>query len=69
MTFVVDGVQHTLGPGEVVHVPRGVVHGFGVKEAASILSISTPGIFSPDFFREMADALNAAGDHAPDRSC
>jgi len=48
-------------------VPRGVVHGFGVQEAASILSISTPGIFSPDFFREMADALNAAGDGPPDR--
>lgn len=48
-------------------MPRGVVHGFGVQEAASILSISTPGIFSPDFFREMADALNAAGDGPPDR--
>jgi quercetin dioxygenase-like cupin family protein len=67
VTFIVDGVKHALGPGDVVHVPRGVVHGFGVKESASILSISTPGIFSPDFFREMADALNAAGDGPPDR--
>lgn len=67
VTFIVDGVQHALGPGDVVHVPRGVVHGFGVKEAASILSISTPGIFSPDYFREMAEALNAAGNGPPDR--
>lgn len=51
----------------MVHVPRGVVHGFGVKENASILSISTPGIFSPDFFREMAAALTAAGHGPPDR--
>ena len=68
VTFVVDGVQHTLGPGDVVHVPRGAVHGFGVKEQASILSISTPGIFSPDYFREMSEALTAAGDGAPDRA-
>ena len=67
ITFIVDGVQHTLGSGDVMHVPRGVVHGFGVKEAASILAISTPGTFSPDYFREMADALNAAGDGPPDR--
>jgi quercetin dioxygenase-like cupin family protein len=67
VTFIVDGVQHTLGAGDVIHVPRGVVHGFGVNEAASILSISTPGIFTPDYFREMADALNAAGDGPPDR--
>jgi quercetin dioxygenase-like cupin family protein len=67
ITFIVDGVRHTLGPGDVIHVPRGVVHGFGVREAASILSISTPGIFSPDYFREMAAALNAAGDGPPDR--
>jgi quercetin dioxygenase-like cupin family protein len=67
VTFIVDGVQLTLGPGDVVHVPRGVVHGFGVKNTASILSISTPGGFSPDYFREMADALNAVGDGPPDR--
>jgi len=67
IAFIVDGVKHELGPGDVVHVPRGAVHGFGVKDAASILSISTPGIFSPDYFREMADALNAAAGGPPDR--
>lgn len=67
ISFIVDGDRQTLGPGDVIFVPRGVVHGFGVKEAASILSISTPGIFSPDYFREMAEALNAAGEGPPDR--
>ncbi len=32
-----------------------------------ILSISTPGTFRPDYFREMADALIAAGDGPLDR--
>jgi quercetin dioxygenase-like cupin family protein len=67
VTMVVDGVPHEIGAGDVIHVPRGVVHGFGVKEAAAILAISTPGLFGYPYFREMADALNAAGDGPPDR--
>ena len=49
--FIVDGVRHSLGPGDVMYVPRGVVHALGVTEAASILSISAPGHFQPDYFR------------------
>ena len=64
-TMVVDGVVNTLREGDVIHVPRGVVHGFGVKGEASILAISTPGLFGSAYFREMADALN--GDGPPDR--
>jgi quercetin dioxygenase-like cupin family protein len=45
LTMVVGGVEHRLGPGEAVYVPRGVVHGFRVKERAAVLSISTPGLF------------------------
>ena len=64
-TMVVDGIAHTLREGDVIHVPRGVVHGFGVKGEASILAISTPGLFGSAYFREMAAALN--GDRPPDR--
>jgi quercetin dioxygenase-like cupin family protein len=64
-TMVVGGAVHTLREGDVIHVPRGVVHGFGVKGAASILAISTPGLFGSVYFREMADALNGNG--PPDR--
>lgn len=45
-----------------------MVHGFGVKEAASILAISTPGLFVSSYFREMADAMNGAGESGPDRA-
>jgi quercetin dioxygenase-like cupin family protein len=64
-TMVVAGEVHTLGEGDTIHVPRGTVHGFGVKGAASILAISTPGLFGSTYFREMADALNVDG--PPDR--
>jgi hypothetical protein len=66
--MVVDGTPHAVCAGDVVHVPRGVVHGFGVKAAASILAISTPGLFGSSYFREMADALNGAGPGGPDRA-
>lgn len=64
-TMVVDGVVHTLHEGDTIHVPRGVVHVFGVKGQASILAISTPGLFGSAYFRETADALNVDG--PPDR--
>jgi quercetin dioxygenase-like cupin family protein len=64
-TMVVAGEVHTLGEGDTIHVPRGTVHGFGVNGAASILAISTPGLFGSTYFREMADALNVEG--PPDR--
>jgi quercetin dioxygenase-like cupin family protein len=67
-TMVVDGVPQDVGPGEVLHVPRGVVHGFALREPASILVMSTPGIFGQAYFREMAEALDAAGDGPPDRA-
>ncbi len=67
MTMVVDGKPHTLGAGESIHVPRGVVHGFAVEESASILAISTPGIFSAQYFQDMEDAMKAMGDGPPDR--
>jgi quercetin dioxygenase-like cupin family protein len=65
ITFTIDGVPHKLGPGDVLHVPRGVIHGFAVSEEASILAISTPGLFTSTYMQEMADVLNAAGDGPP----
>jgi len=44
VTEVVDEVPHRLGPGDVLHVPRGVVHRTVIKEAATVLAISTPAL-------------------------
>ena len=67
MTMVVDGKPRALRAGDTLHVPRGVVHGFVVEKSASIIAISTPGIFGSAYFQEMQDAMNAMGDGPPDR--
>jgi quercetin dioxygenase-like cupin family protein len=68
-TFTVDGVPNEIGPGDVVFIPRGAVHGFAVggDEDASILCVATPGLFGPAYFREMGEVIEAAGGGPPDR--
>jgi quercetin dioxygenase-like cupin family protein len=68
LTWTVDGEQTEVGPGEVLCIPRGVVHRFDNDHEvdAKMLAIVTPGILSPDFFREMADVINAATGGPPD---
>jgi quercetin dioxygenase-like cupin family protein len=69
ITFTVDGVPNKIGPGDVLFIPRGAVHGFAVggHEDASILCVATPGLFGPSYFLEMGEVIEAAGDGPPDR--
>src|SRR5918912_2944285 len=68
LTWTLDGRQTEVGPGEVLCIPRGVVHRFdndyGVD--AKILAIVSPGILGPEFFREMAAVIEAAAGGPPD---
>ena len=44
MTYSVGGEISTVGPGDVVHVPRGVPHTYRVgEEGARLLHVCTPG--------------------------
>lgn len=63
LTWTVDGTTTEVGPGEALFIPRGVVHHFDNRsdEDASALAIVTPGILGPDFFREVAEVVNAGG--------
>jgi quercetin dioxygenase-like cupin family protein len=56
LTFTVDGKRIEIGPGDVLCIPRGVVHRFDNfgSASANMLAILTPGILGPDFFREMS---------------
>jgi quercetin dioxygenase-like cupin family protein len=67
-TWVVDGEQIEIGPGEAVCIRRGSVHGFGNHGSADarFLAIATPGVFGAAYFREIGDVLAAGGppDHA-----
>jgi quercetin dioxygenase-like cupin family protein len=68
-TWTVDGQPTEIGPGDVVCIPRGAVHGFTVsgEETASVLCIASPGLFGPDYFREMAEVIESAAGGPPDR--
>ncbi len=59
-TFTVGGERKELKAGDVLFIPRGVVHGF-VNETqadARMLAVLTPGVLGPEFFREMSAALS-----------
>ena len=64
-TFTVDGTAHGGGPGAVLALPRGEVHGFDDRSGAPAtnLYVLTPGALGPEYFGEFA-ALVATG--APD---
>jgi len=55
-------------PGEAVCIPRGAVHGFENRgtEDAKFLAISTPGLMTPDYFREIHDILASNPGGPPD---
>jgi quercetin dioxygenase-like cupin family protein len=68
LTFTVSGNRHDIGPGNVLFIPRGAVHRFDNFSGANArgLAVITPGILSPDFFREMRAVVNAAAGGPPD---
>jgi quercetin dioxygenase-like cupin family protein len=68
LTWTLDGIPIDVGPGEVLCIPRGVVHQFdNTREIdAKALAIVTPGILGPDYFREVAAILDALAGGPPD---
>jgi quercetin dioxygenase-like cupin family protein len=68
LTWTVDAERTDVGPGEVLCIPRGVVHRFDNDHEvdAKMLAIVTPGILSPDYFHEMAAVIKGATHGPPD---
>ena len=68
LIWTLDGRQTDVGPGEVLCIPRGVVHRFDNDHEvdAKMLAIITPGILGPAYFREMAAVLEDAAGGPPD---
>jgi quercetin dioxygenase-like cupin family protein len=67
LSWTVDGTSHQVGPGDHVCIMRGEVHGF-VNESdqhAKQLAIVSPAVIGPDFFRDMAEVVNAGGPPDP----
>jgi quercetin dioxygenase-like cupin family protein len=68
LSWTLDGQRTDVGPGEVLCIPRGVVHRFDNDHGldAKMLAIITPGILGPEYFREMAAVLEGAAGGSPD---
>jgi quercetin dioxygenase-like cupin family protein len=68
LSWTVDGEQTDVGRGEVMCIPRGAVHRFDNDHEvdATMLAIVSPGILSPDYFREIAAVIKGATDGPPD---
>jgi quercetin dioxygenase-like cupin family protein len=68
LTWTVEGTPVEVGPGGVLHIPRGAVHHFDNThdDDARALGIVTPGILGPDYFRDVAAVVaTAAGPPDP----
>ncbi len=70
LTWTVDGTPIPVGPGQALCIPRGAAHRFdnvGSVDAKQLCLISPP-IMGPEYFREAAAAIRAAGGGPPDRA-
>lgn len=70
LTWTVDGELIDLGPGQALCIPRGAVHRFDNNgtEDVKALCVITPAAIGPQYFREAAEAVNAAAGGPPDRA-
>ena len=61
LTFTIGGEVVEIGRGDTAFIPRGVVHGFDNRSGApaTCLSVLTPGVLGPEYFRELAAALES----------
>jgi mannose-6-phosphate isomerase-like protein (cupin superfamily) len=69
LTWTVDGSAIDIGPAEALCIRRGAVHRFdnlGAQEAKA-LCVITPAAIGPQYFREAAAVIHAAGGGPPDR--
>jgi quercetin dioxygenase-like cupin family protein len=68
LTWTVDGHRSEIGRGEVLCIPRGVIHRFDNLHPAdaTALAVLTPGILGPDYFREIAAVIQSAAGGPPD---
>jgi len=68
LSWTLEGAKTNVHAGEVLFIPRGVVHRFdndyGVN--AKMLAIVSPGILGPEYFREIADVIGASTGGPPD---
>ena len=70
LTFTIDGKPIDVGPGQALCIPRGAIHRFDNNGSQDVraLCVITPAVLGPQYFRESAEAVNAAAGRPPDRA-
>ena len=69
LTWTVEGNPIGVGPGQALCIPRGAIHRFdnnGSQDAKALCAI-TPAAIGPQYFREAAEVVRAAGGGPPDQ--
>ena len=68
LTWTINGKPYAIGPGQSVCIPRGAAHRFDNfgSEDAKQLTIITPAIMGPAYFREVDEVLKASAGGPPD---
>jgi len=63
LTWTVDGKRIDVGPGQALCIPRGAVHRFDnhTSQDAKTLCVLTPAAIGPQYFRDAAEVMSAAG--------
>ena len=69
-TWMVDGRTLEIRPGEALCISRGAIHGFENRgtQDAKFLAMASPGLMTPDYFREIHGVLAANPGGPPDRA-
>ncbi len=67
LTWTINGTDLEVGPGQAVCIRRGDTHAWTNHGSvpARQLTIVTPGIMGPEYFRDVARAVNAGGPTNP----
>jgi quercetin dioxygenase-like cupin family protein len=70
LAVTVDGETFAVGPGQAICIPRGAVHRFDndTEQEVKTLCVITPAAIGPQYFREMAELLQASAGGPPDRA-
>jgi quercetin dioxygenase-like cupin family protein len=68
LTWTVDGRRIDVGPGQALCIPRGAIHRFdnNGSHAVKALCAVTPAAIGPQYFRDVAELIDAAAGGPPD---
>jgi quercetin dioxygenase-like cupin family protein len=70
LTWTIDGTPIDVGPGQALCIPRGAIHRFdnNGSQDVKVLCLITPAALGPQYFREVAEVMNATAGGPPDRA-